>query len=344
MEGAQCVDEREMETRIRFRSWMRVALWLIGLMALGISLMLSISVGAAEIDLTMVWEALVNFDSNKAQHQIVMYLRAPRALVGALVGMGLAVAGAMMQGLTRNPLASPSIMGVNAGSSLALAIVFAFAPGMSYNQLILISFLGAAVGVGMVMWISSLSREGITPVRLSLAGMTISTLLSSLATGISIYFQTGQDLTYWYAGSIAGSTWDQVRVLVPWISVGLVGSLLFARSLTVLSLGDETSKGLGQRTKWIKLCGSILVFILAGSAVSAAGPVGFVGLIIPHMARFLVGLDYRWIMPYAALLGGLFFVLADIGVRILNPPYETPIGVVTAFFGVPFFLYLARRK
>lgn len=328
----------------RYHSIVKIAVWLIGMMALCISLMLSISVGAAEIDLATVWEALVDFDANQTQHQIVRNLRAPRALVGVLVGMGLAVAGAIMQGLTRNPLASPSIMGVNAGAGLALAVIYAFTPGIAYSKQILFSFLGAAVGVGVVFMISSLSQEGMTPVRLSLAGMTVSTLFGSVATGISIYFQTGQELTYWLAGGITGSTWEQVRILLPWISVGVIGSFLLSRSITVLNLGEETSRGLGQRTKMVKFGGSCLVFILAGAAVSAAGPVGFVGLIIPHIARFFVGLDYRWIIPYSTLLGGLFFVLADIGARVFHPPYETPIGVLTAMLGVPFFLYLARWK
>jgi iron complex transport system permease protein len=315
----------------------------VGVFALLFVLAASISVGAAEIGLATVWQAVFAFNPDLTPHQIIVELRIPRALVGALVGAAFAMAGSIMQGMTRNPLASPGIMGLNAGAAFALAIAFAFFPGLSYIQLMFCSFAGAALGAGITYGIGSMSRAGLTPVRLALAGTAVGALLSALASGISIYYQVAQDITYWYAGGIAGSKWINVEVLLPWIALALIGGLMLARSITVLSLGEETAVGLGQQTVLVKIGGTVIVLVLAGAAVSAAGPVGFVGLIIPHITRFLVGVDYRWIIPCSAVLGALFLVMADIGARMVHPPFETPIGVITALVGVPFFLYLARR-
>lgn len=337
--------QKTSDEDIRRRTRPVVALLILGggVFALLFMLAASISVGAAEIGLATVWQAVFAFNPDLTHHQIIVELRIPRALVGALVGAAFAMAGSIMQGMTRNPLASPGIMGLNAGAAFALAIVFAFFPGLSYIQLIICSFAGAALGAGITYGIGSMSRAGLTPVRLALAGTAVGALLSALASGIAIHYQVAQDLTYWYAGGIAGSKWINVEILFPWIALALIGGLMLARSITVLSLGEETAVGLGQQTVLVKIGGTVIVLVLAGAAVSAAGPVGFVGLIIPHITRFLVGVDYRWIIPCSAVLGALFLVMADIGARMVHPPFETPIGVITALVGVPFFLYLARR-
>ncbi|USG66189.1 iron ABC transporter permease [Brevibacillus ruminantium] len=314
-----------------------------GLLALFFSLGISISLGAADIKLGTVWEAVFAFQPELTQHQIIQELRIPRALVGAMVGASMAVAGSIMQGMTRNPLAEPGIMGINAGAAFVLALVFAFFPGLSYHMVILYSFAGAALATMIVYGIGSLAPGGLTPLRLALAGTVVATLLQALSSGIAISFKVGQEISFWYAGGVAGSKWSQVAILAPWIAIGLIGAFIMARSISILSLGEELATGLGQKTGRVKLIGSVIVLLLAGASVSAAGPVGFIGLIIPHLTRFLVGTDYRWIIPSSAVLGALFLVLADIGARMVNPPVETPIGVITAVIGVPFFLYLARR-
>lgn len=334
----------ETGARIQTRPFGTVLVLVSGALALLASLVGSISLGAADIDAATVWEAVFNHDPELTSHQIIYELRLPRAIAGALVGAGLAVAGALMQGMTRNPLASPSIMGVNAGAAFALAVIFSFYPGMPFQRIILFSFAGAALGAGLVYGISAMSRGGLSPVRLALAGAAVSALLIAVSEGLAIYFRVAQDIAFWHAGGVAGTQWLQIRIMAPWVAAGLVGAFLLSRSVTVLSLGDEVASGLGQKTLLVKLLGSVVVLVLAGSSVAVVGAVGFVGLVIPHVARFLVGVDYRWIIPSSAVLGALLMVLADIGARMINPPYETPVGAITALIGVPFFLYLARKE
>ncbi|GLI05443.1 ferrichrome ABC transporter permease [Paenibacillus tyrfis] len=315
-----------------------------GLAVLLVGLALSVSVGAADIQLSTVWEAVFRFNPDITQHQIIQELRLPRALAGALVGACFAVAGAIMQGMTRNPLADSGLLGLNAGAGFVLALCFAFLPGLPFMKLILYSFLGAAVGAFMVYGVGSMSKNGLTPVRLALAGAAVNALLVAVSEGVAIYFNIGQDLAFWYAGGVAGTKWVQLKIMTPWVIAALIAALLLSRSITLLSLGDEVATGLGQRTGWVKLACAIVVLVLAGTAVSAVGAVGFVGLVIPHIARSLVGVDYRWIIPCSAVLGSLLMVIADIGARMINPPYETPIGTLIALIGVPFFLYLARKQ
>lgn len=332
--------------RPKLRSRPLIASFIIfgGLAALLLGLAVSVSVGAADIKLSTVWEAVFHFNPKLTQHQIIQELRLPRALAGALVGVGFAVSGAIMQGMTRNPLADPGLLGINAGAGFVLALCFAFFPGLPFHYLILFSFAGAAIGTGLVYGVSSMSKGGLSPVRLALAGAAVSALLVALSEGIAIYFHISQDLAFWYAGGVAGTKWLQIKIVWPWIVAGIIGALALSRSITVLSLGDEIAAGLGQRTGWVKVASMLLSLVLAGTSVSAVGAVGFVGLVIPHVARALVGVDYRWIIPCSGILGALLMVTADIGARMINPPFETPIGALIALIGVPFFLYLARKE
>ncbi|QGQ98849.1 iron ABC transporter permease [Paenibacillus psychroresistens] len=333
-------------SKIKLRSRPLVASIILfgGFIAVVLGLAVSVSVGAADIKLATVWEAIFYFDLDLTQHQIIRELRLPRAVAGALVGACFAVAGAIMQGMTRNPLAEPGLLGINAGSGFALALVFAFFPGLSFLNIMLFSCLGAGVGAILVYGIGSLSRGGLTPVRLVLAGAAVSALLVALSEGVAIYYRIGQDLAFWYAGGLAGTKWLQIKIIIPWIGGGLLVALLLSKSITLLSLGEDVAIGLGLRTRWIKLIGMLTVLVLAGVSVSVVGSVGFVGLIIPHLSRFLVGVDYRWIIPCSAILGSLLIILADIGARMVNPPFETPVGAIIALVGVPFFLYLSRKE
>jgi len=304
----------------------------------------SISVGAVDIHLKTVWEAVFHFNPELTNHQIIQELRMPRAIAAALIGAFLAVSGAIMQGMTRNPLASPSIMGVTEGSAFMIAIAFAFFPGTTYLGLLIWSFVGAGIGASLVYTIGSFSKGGLSPVKLALAGTAVSALLSAISSAIAIHYHVAQDISFWYAGGVAGAKWVSVQLIIPVAVIGLLLAFIMARSFTVLSLGEEVAKGLGQRTIIVKAVGTIIVLLLTGAAVSVAGSVGFIGLVIPHITRFLVGLDYRLIIPCSAILGGLLLVLADIGARMVNPPFETPVGAITAMIGVPFFLYLARSE
>lgn len=327
----------------RSRPLAALAVLVFGTAALLVGLFFSISFGAADINVTTVWRAVFAYNPELTDHLIIHEVRLPRVVIGAMIGACFAVAGAIMQGMTRNPLASPGLMGLSAGAEFVLVLALVFLPWMSFNGLILASFAGAALGAGIVYGIGSLSRGGLTPVKLALAGVAVSSLLAALSSGLTIYHDLAQDLLFFFAGGVAGTTWEQVRLLLPWLTIGFAGAMVLAPSITVLSLGDEVAKGLGQRTALVKTGGSLAVVLLAGSAVWVGGPIGFLGLIVPHITRFLVGLDYRWILPCSAVIGALTLVLADLGARMVNPPYETPVGVITALIGVPFFLYLARR-
>jgi iron complex transport system permease protein len=329
------------------RSWGFFILLSTGLLIL--AFVFSITKGAADIPLTTVWNAVFYFDSGETHHLIVRDLRLPRVSAGALVGAALAVAGAVMQGVTRNPLADSGLMGLNAGAGLALSLCFAFFPGLPYTRIILFSFLGAGLGAALVNGIAfagaaSLRRGGATPMRLVLAGAAVSALLAALSQGIALYFNVAQGIMFWTVGGVASSNWEQIRIMLPWILGALFGAAALSPAISLLSLGEDTAKGLGVNTQAVHILCSLIVLVLAGVSVSVVGAVSFVGLIIPHIARFLVGVDYRRLIPFSAVLGALLMVLADLGARMLNPPFETPVGAVISLIGVPFFMYLARRQ
>ncbi|WP_188379071.1 FecCD family ABC transporter permease [Halobacillus andaensis] len=316
----------------------------LAIVGLIVSLGWSVALGAADIDISTVWNAVVAFDPLNTNHQVIQELRLPRAVGAALVGGFLAVSGAVMQGLTRNPLASPSVMGVTHGAAFSLIVALVFFPEISNVGMMIASFIGAGMAVLLVIAVGSFSSGGLTPVKLALAGVAIGGMLSSLSTAISLHFQVAKQMSFWYAGGLANTSWTSVKVLVIAGVVGMILAVAISKSMTVLSLGEDISKGLGQNTMLIKSLGVIVVFLLSGAAVSVAGTVGFIGLVIPHITRFLIGSDYRLIIPVSAILGGWLLVVADTGARLVNAPYETPVGAITAFIGVPFFLYLARGQ
>lgn len=312
--------------------------------ALVMIMIASISIGVSDIGWRDIIESFTAFDSNSTSHVIIRDLRLPRILAATLVGAFLAVSGVIMQALTLNPLASPSIMGVTSGSAFMIAVAFAFYPQSSYWQLILWSFAGAGLGTGMVFLVGSFSKRGLTPVKLALAGAAVSALLQSLSTIIAIHFNVARDISFWFAGGVAGVRMESVRVIGILAFAGLIAAFALSRSLTILGLGEEMAKGLGIRIGWIKFVSVLVVLILTGAAVSIAGTVGFVGLVIPHVAKKVMGMNYRWVIPGSAVFGAGLLVLADIAARTINPPYETPVGALTALIGVPFFLLLARKE
>lgn len=329
---------------IHSRPAVAVTIMILGLVAIAFGLMLSVSVGAADIKLATVWEAVFRFNPELQQHQVIRELRIPRALAGALVGASFAVAGAIMQGMTRNPLADSGLLGLNAGAGVALAVAFAFAPSLSFTYLMLYCFIGAAVASLIVFGIGSLSYNGLTPLRLTLAGAAVSSLLLAISQGVAILFNLSQDIAFWLAGGMGGTSWTQIKIISPWVVVALIAAIMLSRSITLLSLGKDVAAGLGQRTRLVQTACMIVVIVLAGSAVSTVGPVAFVGLIIPHISRYLVGVDYRWIIPCSAILGSLLIIFADIAARMINSPFETPLGALIALIGVPFFIYLASKR
>jgi iron complex transport system permease protein len=318
---------------------------LVGGALLLVILLASVAFGAADIAPADVWAAIFAFDAHSTEHLIIRTLRVPRAVVAAMVGAALAVAGAVMQGLTRNPLGDSGILGINTGAALGVVSAVFFLNTTSLSIYALFAFVGATLTAIAVYGLGSLGRGGATPLRLTMAGAAITALLSSLTTGVLIFNQrTLEEVRFWLAGSVAGRDLTLLLQVSPYLFVGLVLALALGRQITTISLGEEIAKGLGQNTAWVKGLAAVAVILLAGASVAVAGPIGFIGLVIPHMVRFLVGVDYRWILPYSALLGGIFLLISDVAARMVLRPTELPVGVMTALIGGPFFIYLVRWR
>lgn len=316
----------------------------LGLGVLGLCLVASITLGAADIQLSSIVSAFTAFDGSTDQ-LIIRTVRVPRSLIAAMVGAALAVAGAIMQGLTRNPLAEPEILGINAGAALAVVAAMFLLGTSSLTVYAWFAFVGAAIAAVTVYFLGSLGRSGLTPLKLTVAGSALMMLLRSLLVAVLVLSQrTLDEIRFWLAGSVAGRDLTLFLQVLPYMTVGLAIAIALGRPLTLITLGEDVAKGLGVKTQWIKLAAAVSVVLLAGSSVAVAGPIAFVGLLIPHVVRFAVGVDYRWILPYSAVSGAILLVLADIAARLVIRPQELPVGIMTALLGAPFFIYLARWK
>ena len=274
----------------------------------------------------------------------IQTLRWPRLLAAFIVGISFAVSGALIQGVTNNPMASPSILGINAGASFGLAIAMIIVPAASLNVSILFAFLGAALATGVILFLAKRVGGKATPVYLALAGTAIGAVFTAVTQMLVVFFEVAQDLSYWTAGGISGIRMEQVFLVLPWTMIGLLIAISISKSVTLLSFGEEVAIGLGSNLDRVRAFAGVTVLILSGSAVALAGPIGFVGLITPHIVRKMVGIDYRRVIPFSALVGTVIVVVADVLTRLVNPPYETPLGAITAIIGVPFFIYLANRR
>ena len=324
-----------------------------GLRATGLALLLvmvslaflgSIMFGIVKVPLRSVMDAFISFDGSR-EHLIIRSVRLPRAVIAVLVGSSLAVAGCMMQAVSRNALAGPELFGINYGAALT-AVVASFWLGTTSLQMFAwSSLLGAAVAGMLVFLLSSAGKGAMSPIRLVLAGSTLNLLFASLTQGILIMNEQSLDtMRFWLAGALTGRDMGLLVQLMPYIGIGWVGAAMLSRQLNIFGLGEEVAQSLGQRMLLIRVGCIAAVVLLAGSSVAIAGPIGFIGLAVPHIARMLAGEDYRWIVPFSALLGALLLLAADIGARFVLPGQEIPVGVVTAFFGAPFLIYLAQRK
>lgn len=316
----------------------KIILAIIGLVGFFVFAMI---LGAAEVSITDVWKAVVGDTSKNSL--ILREIRFPREIAALLVGSALAVSGAIMQGMTRNPLADPGLLGLTAGANAGLAIAFALVPAISYFGIMVACFLGAAVGAFIVFGIASAKRGGFSPFRLVLAGAAVSTFFFAIAQGVGIYFKVSKDVSMWTAGGVIGTTWSQLQIITPVILISIGVALFLSKQLTLLSLSEEVAVGLGQHTFRIKAILFVLIILLAGSAVALVGNLAFVGLMIPHIVRALVGTDYRFILPMSAVVGGAFMLLADTLGRTMNPPYEIPVAALVAVMGLPFFLIIVRK-
>ena len=318
---------------------------LLALGVLAVLVVLSIAVGSKPIPIGTVFDAFLHYDPTLDDHLIVRSLRLPRTEVGLLVGVALGLAGAVMQGAVRNPLADPGILGIEAGAAFMVVIgiyVFGIADLLGY---VWFAFGGAAGAAIAVYGIGSLGREGATPIKLCLAGAAIATLLGSLSSAILLLdVATLDQFRFWAVGSLAGRSSEIATQLAPFIIGGALLALICGPALNALALGDDMARGLGQRVGRARAVSALSVVVLCGAATAAAGPIGFVGLVVPHVARMITGPDYRWILPYSMVLAPILLLGADIVGRVVIRPGELQVGIVTAAIGAPFFVWLVRRR
>ncbi|WP_337133401.1 iron ABC transporter permease [Priestia megaterium] len=298
--------------------------------------------GAADISIKDVWLALSSSSVNE-QISIIRDIRLPREIAAVFVGAALSVSGAIMQGMTRNPLADPGLLGLTSGANAALAVTIAFIPSVNYLGITIACFIGAAVGAILVFGIAAIKRDGFSPLRIVLAGAAVSAFLYAIGEGVGIYFKISKDVSMWTAGGMVGTSWEQLQIIVPFIVGGIFIALLLSRQLTILSLNEEVAVGLGQQTTKVKTVLFVVMILLAGASVALVGNMVFIGLMIPHIVRGIVGTDYRYIIPMSAVIGAAFMLLADTLGRTVSAPYETPIAAVVSMIGLPFFLVIVRK-
>ena len=305
----------------------------------------SLAYGSKPIPFGSVLDALFHFDPTSDNHLIVRSLRGPRTITGLLVGVALGLSGAVMQGVARNPLADPGILGVEAGAALFVVIgIYSFGV-TSLLGYVWFAFVGAAIASVVAYGLGSLGREGATPVKLALAGAAISAFLASITTTILLVdVSTLDQFRFWNVGSLAGRDTTVVTQMAPFVAVGALMALASGRSLNALALGDDVARSLGQRVGWSRILAATAVVLLVGAATAAAGPIAFVGLTVPHVARVMTGPDYRWVLPYSAVLAAILLLGSDVIGRLVARPGELQVGIVTALIGSPFFVILVRRR
>ena len=315
---------------------------IVSVIALICAFVIAMSWGAARIPIKEVWSLLLT-DTGASTASVIREIRLPRELAAIFVGAGLSVSGAIMQGITRNPLADPGLLGLSAGASAALAITLAVAPNANYFVIIMACFIGAVIGASMVFGVGLVKKGGHSPFRIVLAGAAVSALLYAIAEGVGIYFKVSKSMSMWTSGGLSGTSWDQLKIIIPFIAIGIIIAQLLARQLTVLSLDEDVAVGLGQKTtrvKWMLFC---VMTLLAGASVALVGNIVFVGLMVPHIVRAIVGADYRFVIPMSAIVGAIFMLLADTLGRTVHAPYETPVAAIVALMGLPFFLVIIRK-
>lgn len=318
-------------------------LWLGVLMAVLVLLAaLSVAIGTREVGLDDIAAALRG--QVDTIEQAAVAARIPRTVLAALAGASLGMAGAIMQGVTRNPLADPGILGVNLGASLAIAVAVAWFGIASTQAFIWVAILGAGGTAVFVYAVGSLGRGGPTPLKLALAGMATSVAFSSLV--VAVMLSRGDiagGLQAWQIGGVGGATFARMVHVLPFLALGLAIGLGSARKLNSLALGDDMAAGLGERVAVVRAVASLGAILLCGATTAICGPIGFVGLVVPHLCRLLVGVDHRWLLPFSALAGAALLVGSDILGRILARPSELDVGIVAAFIGAPFFIWIVRH-
>lgn len=281
---------------------------------------------------------------NVTEHIILKTSRMPRALIALFVGASLSVSGVLMQTLTKNPMASPGLLGVNSGAAFFMVFAYSFLPKFTQGYIMIFSFIGAALAVVLVYALAGGIKGSIQTFDLTLAGAAVSAFFMSF-TQVILYKdqKTMEEVMFWLTGSVEGRSMDILIKVIPYLIAAWIICFIIAGRLNIFSLGEEIAKGLGLNTELLKIVMILLTVVLAGASVAVAGPIALVGLIIPHLTRALVGSEFKWIIPYSIVLGAIFLLLSDIGARFIAFPKEIPVGAVTAIIGTPFFIYIARK-
>ena len=325
----------------------RVVVLVVGAIAVVASIALSLSFGSRPVSLGEVAEGLTSWLRGETPESIgalAVQSRIPRTVLALLAGAALALSGALMQAITRNPLADPGILGVNTGAALAVVIGIAFLGVSSASGYLVLALVGAFLTAFFVYFVGSVGPGGTTPIKLALAGAATTAALSSLVSAILLPRQAVMDeFRYWQVGSVGRAEWDTMLVIVPVLVVGTLVALLCARPLNALALGDEVATGLGVRVGRIRVVAAIAGVGLCAAVTSVAGPIGFVGLMVPHAVRLVSGSDLRWLLPLSAVGGAVLLTLADTIGRVIGSPGEVEAGIITAFLGAPVLIAIARR-
>ncbi|MFF1376526.1 FecCD family ABC transporter permease [Streptomyces sp. NPDC058308] len=322
----------------------RAAVLTAAVAALLLAVLLSLAVGARAIAPSAVLDALLHGGHGDAA-EVVREMRVPRTVLGVLVGAALALAGTVLQGMTRNPIADPGILGISQGASVGVVLAIAFAGVHTLSGYVWWAFTGAGLAAVAVHAIAAGGRGGATPVKLALGGAAVNALLVSVTTAVLTTRAAALDeFRFWQIGSLSGRDAAIVGRIWPFLVVGVVLVVAVARGLDALALGEDVAKGLGQNVATVRVVGGVGATVLTAAGVAAAGPIAFIGLAVPHIARALVGADHRWVLPLAAVLGPVMLLVSDTAGRIVFPPGEVPAGVMTALIGMPFLVTLVRRK
>ncbi|MFG2547432.1 FecCD family ABC transporter permease [Streptomyces sp. NPDC048594] len=319
-------------------------IWLLVLAAVLLAVMTaSLALGSRDVAWSDVWSALGGAEHTLEEAAVAK--RVPRTLLAVTVGAALALAGAVMQGVTRNPLADPGILGVNMGASLAVVIAMAHFGLATVSGYIWVAMTGAALTAGFVYAVGSLGRGGATPLKLALAGAAISAALASLVTAVVLPRNDISDtFRLWQIGGVGGASYAQLGTVLPFLAAGFLLCLASARALNSLALGDDLAAGLGERVALVRATAALGAVVLCGASTAVAGPIAFVGFVVPHTCRLLAGVDHRWLLPFSALGGAVLLTAADVVGRIVARPAEIDVGILTAVIGAPFFIHIVRRQ
>lgn len=317
----------------------------LGIASLIMLAVLSIVLGSRTIAPATIWEALTAFDPHNDAHLIVTELRVPRTILGILVGAALGTAGAIMQAVTRNPLAEPGLLGVNAGAAAAVVTGIVLVGSANVSSYVWFSFVGAAVAAVVVYGLGGAFSEGSNPVRLILAGAALSVVLGAYTSAVVLNDQkVFGTFRFWTVGSLQGRSWDAISAVLIFIVIGILGALLLARPLNGLAMGTDVGVALGVSVRTTTITAAVLIVLLAGSATAAAGPIGFIGLTAPLIARTIVGPDYRWVLPFSCLIAANVLIAADILGRLIAFPGEVQTAIIMAIIGGPVFVAIVRRR